>query len=554
MKAFLFIILAFSLMYNCVSETIPVYLALRQYNIPILKDRLKMISDPESDHFGKYYSRKEITDLISPPVEDMTRIMNWLGENKITNIKNNGDMIKFYAEEIKIDNIFNTHLSILPRSTEYVIPESLRDVIDFVELDTKIRNATFKQVRRSLPTKCDDRFLGRESLIQLYNVTDDGVDHTVSGVLAEFQNNAGFSNDDLYTSQLANNQQKNGVSHIQGVNVGIDLESVLDVQLMSSAGNNMDIWYWNTPYWLYSFSSDYFNSENIANIVSMSWGWAQDSQCDIISCVNITSRDYVNRVNNEFLKISLRGTTILAASGDAGAPGRTNEGCDESRPINPVFPGSSPYVTSVGATYVPFENKTVNFTTPLCKQFGCITSKDEKSINFDKASWTAGGGFDLYETTTPWWQNNSVQRYLNSGVILPKDGLYNKNGRAYPDISAIGHSCPVFVQGMMQGVDGTSCSTPVVGGLLSYIHKHLWEKYELRLGFANPLLYYIQNTCETCFRDVVEGYNWCTEGGCCDDPTNYGFNATDGYDPVSGLGTINVGETISYIDNLLMRK
>ena len=112
---------------------------------------------------------------------------------------------------------------------------------------------------------------------------------------------------------------------------------------------------------------------------------------------------------------------------------------------------------------------------------------------------------------------------------------------------------PIFVQGMMQGVDGTSCSTPVVGGLLSYVHKHLWEKYELRLGFANPLLYHIQNTCDTCFRDVVEGYNWCTEDCCCNDPTNYGFNATSGYDPVSGLGTLNVGETIRYIDNLLQR-
>ena len=52
----------------------------------------------------------------------------------------------------------------------------------------------------------------------------------------------------------------------------------------------------------------------------MSWGWAEDRQCDIIDCQNITSQQYVNRVNNEYLKITLRGVTIVV-DGDAGAPG-----------------------------------------------------------------------------------------------------------------------------------------------------------------------------------------------------------------------------------------
>ena len=44
-------------------------------------------------------------------------------------------------------------------------------------------------------------------------------------------------------------------------------------------------------------------------------------------CSNST--DYVNRVNVEFMKLGARGVTILAASGDAGAPGRANEHCDQ---------------------------------------------------------------------------------------------------------------------------------------------------------------------------------------------------------------------------------
>ena len=61
----------------------------------------------------------------------------------------------------------------------------------------------------------------------------------------------------------------------------------------------------------------------------------------------MTSEQYVQRSNTEFLKIAARGVSIIVASGDAGSPGRTGEGCQNG--INAVFPGSSPWVTSVGA-------------------------------------------------------------------------------------------------------------------------------------------------------------------------------------------------------------
>ncbi len=554
MRFSVILLLLFSLFVSTQGVYMPAYIALRQYNTDILRDMLKRVSDPLHMDYGKYYSRETISGIINPPLSDQKRVIEWLVSNDVETIENHGDMIKIIDADDKLDEIFKTHLSSNPRSSQYSIPSHLTDVIDYIELDSATVNSRLKYISRNIQTSdADDRFLGREIINKLYNITDKNIEHTIIGVLAEFQNNGGFSNDDVFNQQKLNLQQNNGVYHVSGLNYGIDIESVLDVQIMSNAGNNMDMWFWNTPYWLYSFAADYYNSENVGNIVSMSWGWAQDSQCDIISCINITSKDYVNRVNNEFLKISLRGVTLVAASGDAGAPGRTNEGCDVSRPINPVFPGSSPYITSVGATYVPQDSSKMNYTTPLCQKYGCITSEDERSTSFDKTSWTTGGGFDLYEETTPWWQNKSVKGYLHSGVTLPESKLYNKNGRAYPDVSAIGHSCPIYVDGELSGVDGTSCSSPIVGGLLSYLAKHLWEKYNKTLGFANPLLYSLHENCDNCFRDVVEGYNWCTEGMCCDNPTNFGFNTTTGYDPVSGVGTLNVGEILDHIDNMFGR-
>ena len=55
----------------------------------------------------------------------------------------------------------------------------------------------------------------------------------------------------------------------------------------------------------------------------------------------------------------------------------TSETCDEERPVNPVFPGSSPWVTSLGATFVVDDPKIKRtYETPLCKENTCCLSND----------------------------------------------------------------------------------------------------------------------------------------------------------------------------------
>lgn len=49
---------------------------------------------------------------------------------------------------------------------------------------------------------------------------------------------------------------------------------------------------------------------------------------------------YVTRVNTEFMKIGLRGVSILVSSGDSGVHGRSDPGCIEPTFI-PDYPGSS---------------------------------------------------------------------------------------------------------------------------------------------------------------------------------------------------------------------
>ena len=55
------------------------------------------------------------------------------------------------------------------------------------------------------------------------------------------------------------------------------------------------------------------------------------------------------------------------------------------------------------------------------------------------------------------------------------------------------------------------------------------------------------------FNDVTVGNNFCTEYNCCpgsqDKGSDFGFLSSKGWDPVTGLGTLNVGKMIEYLDN-----
>ena len=181
---------------------------------------------------------------------------------------------------------------------------------------------------------------------------------------------------------------------------------------------NADIWFWDDGGWLLSFATNFFNTKNVPNVISMSWGWAEDNQCNITSCGKLTSQMYVDRVNSEYVKIGLRGVSILVSSGDAGAAGRTSESCDISRPVNPVMPGSSPWITSVSTTFVNSSDKSVKWKSQLCHENMCPSGTTEFPTNFDWTDWTTGGGFSIYNKV-PNWQNEVVNNYLKSGVKLP---------------------------------------------------------------------------------------------------------------------------------------
>jgi len=91
------------------------------------------------------------------------------------------------------------------------------------------------------------------------------------------------------------------------------------------------------PIYLAAFQPQFFlpSLPRLGNVCSISYAWYELDQCDIspgvAPCENqpvpAGSAIFVNAVNQLFAKAAARGVTLVAASGDSGAHGRTDPTC-----------------------------------------------------------------------------------------------------------------------------------------------------------------------------------------------------------------------------------
>eukprot|EP00039_Didymoeca_costata_P018701 m.334600 g.334600 ORF g.334600 m.334600 type:complete len:596 (-) comp17395_c0_seq1:103-1890(-) len=240
------------------------------------------------------------------------------------------------------------------------------------------------------------------------------------------------------------------------------------------------------------------------------------------------SYDQMNRINNAYKVMGLRGATVLGASGDGGShwlfgkfsPGKRPDialALDEisCKRQSPVFPANSPYVVAVGGlTWVKDNSKDV-------QAWDCGPGAEGGS----------GGGFsDMWPR--PPYQDTAVTAYLNK--VKDMDGFatgYNKTGRAYPDLSAFMDGVPLCFDERCDDsiVGGTSASTPTMGGIFSLVNDIRLKKGLAPLGFVVPIIWKVamENPGEA-FKDITVGNTSC---GC-----DNGYIATEGWDPLTGWG------------------
>jgi len=248
-------------------------------------------------------------------------------------------------------------------------------------------------------------------------------------------------------------------------------------------------------------------SANIPLVFSISYGEDEKS----------VGTDYGNRVNVEFQKVGVRGSSIMVASGDDGSGGN----CSDSGRFTPDFPADSPYVTAVGG---------VTGGTPGATPTG-------EAVDF-----ISGGGFSDY-WPQPDWQKTAISNYLSTATGLPSSSLYNQTGRGYPDVACQSEMFVVVQDGFpLPGVGGTSCASPSFSGIISLLNDVRLQAGKSSLGFLNPLIYQTAPTVTNSFNDVTSGY----AAGC----EITGFPAAPGWDPTTGWGSPNYALLKTVVSNL----
>jgi tripeptidyl-peptidase-1 len=139
-------------------------------------------------------------------------------------------------------------------------------------------------------------------------------------------------------------------------------------------------------------------------------------------------------------------------------------------------------------------------------------------------AFSSGGGFSSY-FPRPSYQDAVVPQYVSS-LKGSFSGLYNPNGRAYPDIAAQGFHFVTTWNGTEVWLDGTSASTPAASAVISLVNDFLIASGRPPLGFLNPWLY---AGGFKAFTDITSG----SAIGCGTE----GFPAQKGWDAVTGWGT-----------------
>ena len=218
---------------------------------------------------------------------------------------------------------------------------------------------------------------------------------------------------------------------------------------------------------------------------------------------------FMDRLNTEFAALAMRGTTLVTGSGDWGT------GCDKADHYRADFPSSSPFVVSTGATTFP-----AGSAAAMGKEVGVAFSS---------------GGFSRH-FPMPSYQRKGVGKYL-AGCQVPRSN-FNASGRGFPDVAAVGVGFQIVVNRKVMPVGGTSAENPTFGAILSLINSARLSRGKQTIGWANPLLHAAAEAGSASYHDITQGNN--AFGKCA------GFNATVGWDPMTGWGTPNFPELVKH--------
>jgi subtilase family serine protease len=295
-------------------------------------------------------------------------------------------------------------------------------------------------------------------------------------------------------------------------------------------------------------AEDYVVSNHLAQVISQSFASAEDAFGGTASLENL---------RYAFKNAAANGVTVLGSSGDGGTANAKKSPVAKGGTLftypTVVWPASDPLVTGVGGTYLctkPTATTDEPRTTYIVPGIGAkCGSALFNAAHAAEVAWTFSGGGFSHVFARPSYQ---------AGTLPAGSTAIPASARGVPDIAfqasaATGAlvylSLPPDGSGSNVGqtgwydIGGTSLSCPQWAGLVAIADQINKAKYgQTGLGLINPALYTLASkpaTYAADFFDIAHTGDATHPNDNQGDPSVPGYPATNGWDPVTGLGTPN---------------
>lgn len=255
---------------------------------------------------------------------------------------------------------------------------------------------------------------------------------------------------------------------------------------------------------------DWLVAHHAVDVISLSWGEPDVGDYNTyagpcsIGCNASTDGSYL-LLHPVLEAAAAEGIGVFAASGDCGAAYGTNG-------VSTGYPSSDPFATGVGGT-----DLTLNASNGWAAETAWSGNDSGSTSPGCQNQGGSGGGFSPFPR--PVWQ---------AAPGVPASSAT----RGVPDVSIVGGTAvEIEYQGYSTGASGTSESCPMWAGIAAVGDQAAGAV----LGDLSPSLYatargpYANRT----FHDILRGSN--------------GYPAHSGWDPVTGIGSPNVGALVLHL-------
>ncbi|KAF2465040.1 subtilisin-like protein [Lindgomyces ingoldianus] len=530
------------------STRLPFRVGLKQNNWHRGPEFLDSVSNPLSKNYGKHWSIEEVTQTFAPSEESRDTVLQWLTHHGIpsSSVKVGGALhtLEFDLSIEDAEELLKTEYFVYEHDEsgrnhvaceEYSVPEHVSKHINIITPTLHFDVKSKRDISRApyhepfgdthKPFSKDDNtttlqdcfnMITPSCLKALYNIPEPSEEPCEENSFGIVEYNS-----DTYIAEDLDRFFKNYTPKAVGARpefvsiLGGKLDTSNPSDFNTHGESNLDIQYamamtYPQNITLYEVGNDSTDDAGNVNfmktkVVSVSWGQNE----------NELTPAYMETVCNEYMKLGLQGVSVIYSSGDDGVAGGSGE-CMDDR-FAPDFPATCPYVTAVGATQLDESNNDLA---------GTLESNGQPEVAINSVVKSGGGFSEVF--SVPDWQKDVVSNFLKNADLPFGKEKFNNSGkvRAFPDISANGHNYAVYTGGEVGAVDGTSASAPLFASMISLINEERIKAGKSSVGFLNPVLY---KYADKYARDITSGSN----PGCDTD----GFEAVEGWDPVSGLGT-----------------